>query len=133
MTELAVQNEPSAQPLAQRLQKPMADIGPALGLMAVVLVVWEFAIRAFKVPTFVLPAPTAIVQSLIDSRVQLLSATRFTAAEVLLGFVLAAATGIVVALVIVRFERFGRALYPLIVLFQSSSYGSVTISRQKSC
>ena len=27
MTELAVQNEPSAQPLAQRLQKPMADIG----------------------------------------------------------------------------------------------------------
>ena len=45
MTELAVQNEPSAQPLAQRLQKPMADIGPALGLMAVVLVVWEFVIR----------------------------------------------------------------------------------------
>ena len=119
MTELAVQNEPSAQPLAQRLQKPMADIGPALGLMAVVLVVWEFVIRVFKVPTFVLPSPTAIVQSLIDSRVQLLSATRFTAAEVLLGFVLAAATGIVVALVIVRFERFGRALYPLIVLFQN--------------
>ena len=119
MTELAVQNEPSAQPLAQRLQKPMADIGPALGLMAVVLVVWEFVIQVFKVPTFVLPSPTAIVQSLIDSRVQLLSATRFTAAEVLLGFVLAAATGIVVALVIVRFERFGRALYPLIVLFQN--------------
>ena len=119
MTELAVQNEPSAQPLAQRLQKPMADIGPALGLMAVVLVVWEFVIRVFKVPTFVLPSPTAIVQSLIDSRVQLLSATRFTAAEVLLGFVLAAVTGIVVALVIVRFDRFGRALYPLIVLFQN--------------
>ena len=119
MIELAVQNEPSAQPLAQRPQKSMANIGPALGLMAVVLVVWEFAIRVFKVPTFVLPAPTAIVQSLIDSRAQLLSATRFTAAEVLLGFVLAAVTGIVVALVIVRFERFGRALYPLIVLFQN--------------
>lgn len=119
MIELAVQNEPSAQPLAQRPQKSMANIGPALGLMAVVLVVWEFAIQVFKVPTFVLPAPTAIVQSLIDSRAQLLSATRFTAAEVLLGFVLAAVTGIVVALVIVRFERFGRALYPLIVLFQN--------------
>ena len=32
---------------------------------------------------------------------------------------LAAVTGILVALVIVRFERFGRALYPLIVLFQN--------------
>ena len=32
---------------------------------------------------------------------------------------LAAITGIAVALVIVRFERFGRALYPLIVLFQN--------------
>ena len=32
---------------------------------------------------------------------------------------LAAVTGIAVALVIVRFERFGRALYPLIVLFQN--------------
>jgi NitT/TauT family transport system permease protein len=33
--------------------------------------------------------------------------------------VLAALVGIAVALVIVRFERFGRALYPLIVLFQT--------------
>ena len=32
---------------------------------------------------------------------------------------LAAVTGVVVALVIVRFDRFGRALYPLIVLFQN--------------
>lgn len=119
MTGLTVQDEPTAQPPGQRLQKPMADIGPALGLMAVVLLVWELMIRIFNVPNFVLPAPTAIVQSLIDSRGQLLSAARFTAAEVLLGFVLAAATGIVVALVIVRFERFGRALYPLIVLFQN--------------
>src|SRR5262249_57200253 len=39
--------------------------------------------------------------------------------EVLFGFVLSAAVGIGVALAIVRFERFGRALYPLIVLFQN--------------
>jgi NitT/TauT family transport system permease protein len=104
---------------AERIRKPMPDMALALGLMAAVVVVWEIVIRLFNVPTFVVPAPTAIVQSLIDSRMQLLAATRFTAAEVLLGFVFAAITGIVVALVIVRFERFGRALYPLIVLFQN--------------
>jgi NitT/TauT family transport system permease protein len=105
--------------LPEKVRKPLPNIVPALGLMAVVLLLWEIAIRLFNVPTFVLPAPTAIIQSLIESRMQLLAATRFTATEVLLGFVLAAITGIVVALVIVRFERFGHALYPLIVLFQN--------------
>ena len=79
----------------------------------------KLAIRLFHVPTFVLPAPSAIIASLIENRAQLASAAKSTALEILLGFVLAAITGIVVALVIVRFERFGRALYPLIVLFQN--------------
>ena len=73
----------------------------------------------FHVPTFVLPAPSAVIRSLIANRAQLASAAESTALEILLGFVLAAITGIAVALVIVRFERFGRALYPLIVLFQN--------------
>ncbi len=103
----------------ERVRRPMPDIVLALGLMAIVVVLWEVAIRLFKVPTFVLPAPTAIIESLIASRGQLATAARFTSAEVALGFVFAAITGIVVALVIVRFERFGRALYPLIVLFQN--------------
>jgi NitT/TauT family transport system permease protein len=115
----AVGDPTLTRPLSKRLRKPLPDVVPALGLMAAVLVVWESAIRLFKVPTFVLPAPTAVVSSLIESRAQLLNAARFTAIEVLFGFVLAAITGIAVALVIVRFERFGRALYPLIVLFQN--------------
>jgi NitT/TauT family transport system permease protein len=67
----------------------------------------------------VLPAPSAVIRSLIASRSRLAAAAQATAIEVLVGFVLAAITGIAVALVIVRFERFGRALYPLIVLFQN--------------
>ena len=47
------------------------------------------------------------------------SAGDTAAVEVLFGFVLAAVAGIAVALVIVRFERFGKALYPLVVLFQN--------------
>jgi len=91
----------------------------ALGLMAAVTVVWELMIRLFHVAPFVLPAPSAVIRSLIDSRVQLASATVSTSLEIVLGFVLAAVTGIAVALIIVRFERFGQALYPLVVLFQN--------------
>ncbi len=92
---------------------------PPLALSAVILVVWEAAIRLLKLPTFVLPPPTAIFLSLAENRRQLAAAAESTALEVLFGFVLAAITGVAVALVIVGFERFGRALYPLIVLFQN--------------
>jgi NitT/TauT family transport system permease protein len=95
------------------------DIMPAVGLAVAVLVVWEAVIRLFAVPAFVLPAPTAIIASLVENRAPLAVAARATAIEILLGFVLASVVGIAVALVIVRYERFGRALYPLIVLFQN--------------
>jgi NitT/TauT family transport system permease protein len=95
------------------------DIMPAVGLAVAVLVVWEAVIRLFVVPAFVLPAPTAIIASLVENRAPLAVAARATAIEILLGFVLASVVGIAVALVIVRYERFGRALYPLIVLFQN--------------
>ena len=103
----------------ETMRRPLPDWVLALALMAAVTVVWELAIRLLHVSTFVLPAPSAIVRSLIASRAQLAGAAESTALEILLGFVLAAVTGIAVALVIVRFERFGRALYPLIVLFQN--------------
>jgi NitT/TauT family transport system permease protein len=100
-------------------QRALADLAPTFALSFAVLVAWELAIRLFKVPNFVLPAPSAIVTALIENRAQLASATKATAVEILLGFVLASLVGISVALLIVRFERFGRALYPLVVLFQN--------------
>lgn len=117
----------SQVPAADKLPPPAVlpakigrlDLLPPLLLSAGVLVVWELAIRVFGIPTFVLPAPTAIIASLGENRAQLAVAAKATAVEVLFGFVLAAVVGIAVALVIVRFERFGRALYPLIVLFQN--------------
>lgn len=117
----------SQVPAADKLPPPAVlpakigrlDLLPPVLLSAGVLVVWEAAIRVFGIPTFVLPAPTAIIASLGENRAQLAVAAKATAVEVLFGFVLAAVVGIAVALVIVRFERFGRALYPLIVLFQN--------------
>jgi NitT/TauT family transport system permease protein len=100
-------------------RRRLNNVMPALVLAAGVLIFWEAIIRLFNVPTFVLPAPTAIVASLVANWRALASAARATSLEVLFGFVLSAMVGITVALIIVRFERFGRALYPLIVLFQN--------------
>lgn len=97
----------------------LRNLMPALALAVGLVVLWELVIRLFNVPTFVLPAPTAIFASLVSHWKPLLVAAKATSLEVLFGFVLSAIVGIAVALVIVRFERFGRALYPLIVLFQN--------------
>jgi NitT/TauT family transport system permease protein len=100
-------------------RRGVSGVLPAVGLAVAVLVVWELAVRLFKIPTFVVPAPSAIATALVESRAALAAASKATAVEVLFGFVLAAVAGIAVALVIVRFERFGKALYPLVVLFQN--------------
>jgi NitT/TauT family transport system permease protein len=101
------------------LRQRIAAVLPALGLAAAVLMVWELAVRLFNIPQFVIPAPSAIAVALFQSRAALATASKATAIEVLFGFVLAALVGVAVALAIVRFERFGKALYPLVVLFQN--------------
>lgn len=115
----ATLNTADTRPAFAGLRRALGSLMPAIALSVSVLIFWEAVIRLFKVPTFVLPAPTAIVESLIANWRALAFAAQATALEVLFGFVLSAIVGVLVALVIVRFERFGRALYPLIVLFQN--------------
>ncbi|RAI46031.1 ABC transporter permease [Rhodoplanes roseus] len=105
--------------LLRRVRKAASDILPPLALLLAVLAGWELAIRLLKVSSFVLPAPSAIAGALIAKQGMLLQAARVTAVEIAWGFVLSAVVGVGVALAIVRFERFGRALYPLVVLFQT--------------
>ena len=119
MSEIAAEAAAPKVSAGYRLWRGLKEVLPAIALSAVILIVWEMFIRIFNVVTFVLPAPSAIIVSLIKNRASLAVATQATAFEVLFGFVLAAIVGVVVALLIVRFERFGRALYPLIVLFQN--------------
>ena len=92
---------------------------PTLALLAATLLAWELLIRAFAVPLFVLPPPSAIAVALVAKQDLLARAALATASEIVLGFLLSALVGVVVALVVVRFALLGRALYPLIVLFQT--------------
>jgi len=92
---------------------------PAILLIAAVLLAWELLIRLLHVQEFVLPAPSAIAQTMIARQPELFAAALITSGEVVSGFLLSALAGIALALLIARFDRFGRALYPLVVLFQN--------------
>jgi NitT/TauT family transport system permease protein len=105
------------------MQRPsqfrILDAAPSLVLGLILIGLWEAAIHLLHVEVFVVPAPSAIALSLAQNAALLAQATLVTAEEVLVGFVLATLVGAALALLIVRFSLLGRALYPIIVLFQT--------------
>jgi NitT/TauT family transport system permease protein len=101
------------------LRLALKGLVPSILLFAAVVVLWEAVARIFKLPEFVLPAPSSILKVLVARQGALSVAAWVTAKEVLYGFVLSSIIGALVAMVIARFAAFGRALYPLVVLFQT--------------
>jgi NitT/TauT family transport system permease protein len=101
------------------IRSALASIYPAVVLSVVVLILWELVSRVFKLPEFVLPAPSSIGHMLVTRQAALSQAAWVTAEEILYGFLLSALVGILIAVAIARFERMGKAVYPLMVLFQN--------------
>ncbi|HEU4437890.1 MAG TPA: ABC transporter permease [Methylomirabilota bacterium] len=91
---------------------------PAATLIAAV-VAWEAATRVFRVPRFIMPAPSAILGEGWDWRYRFIEHTWVTLYETLGGFALSMAVGVPLAVLIVYSPTLRLALYPLIILAQS--------------
>jgi NitT/TauT family transport system permease protein len=91
---------------------------PAVTLLGV-LVAWEAATRVFRVPRFIMPAPSAILAEGWEWRYRFLGHTWVTLYETLGGFALSILVGVPLAVLIVYSPVMKSALYPLIVLAQS--------------
>lgn len=98
---------------------------PHLPLIPAVFVVfvaaWEGAVRAWKIPAFLVPAPSTVVEALTNGFRSWLFVEHFwvTLYEALLGFLIAAVAGIVIGAVIAQFRLVERALYPYLVALQT--------------
>lgn len=100
------------------VNKWFQKIWPAAVLFVIVLAMWELAVVVLNVSEFVIAKPSAIVQEIIASWALIVEYTWVTTQEILYGFLVSIAVGVVLAVVVVRFHWLDRALYPLIVLFQ---------------
>ena len=92
---------------------------PPLALLAGAVALWEVVVRAAHVPDYLFPAPTSVVSSLHADGGLLGSATLVTLREVALGYLLAVAAALTIALVLHFSEALRRALLPLLVLSQT--------------
>jgi NitT/TauT family transport system permease protein len=98
---------------------------PHLPLIPLVLVAfvfaWEGIVRAWQIPEFLVPAPSAIGRALVAGLTSRLYLDHFgvTLYESLLGFLIAAAAGIACGTVIAQFRVVEQTLYPYLVALQT--------------
>jgi NitT/TauT family transport system permease protein len=88
----------------------------ALGIA--VLALWEFTVRHFDVPPFVLPAPSAIAQAFADNFTSLMASLWTTLRVTLEAFALAIAGGVALAILFSQSKTIENALYPYAVVLQ---------------
>lgn len=95
--------------------------GFVLPFIATVLlfVLWELVVVIFKIPPFNLPAPTNILQSMINFAPQLTVNAIRTLWTTLLGFVLAVGVGVILGFLIGYSKTAYLTLYPLLVAFNT--------------
>jgi NitT/TauT family transport system permease protein len=120
-----IEAEPS--PWRELADDPRAFIAarPHIVLIPLVFVVfvglWEWAVRFFAVPPFIAPAPSAVLASLAGGLRSRLYLEHFwiTLYETLLGFLIAAFSGIVLGAVIAQFRLVEQTMYPYLVALQT--------------
>jgi NitT/TauT family transport system permease protein len=88
----------------------------ALGIA--VLAFWEAMVAIYAIPRFVLPAPSAIAQALIDDFPSLMGSLWTTLRITLLAFVCALLTGVALAVLFSQSRIVEMALYPYAVILQ---------------
>ncbi len=116
--------EQTAAPDVQSEQLPASSMRfgamvllPLLSFV-VLLVAWQVLVVAFRVPEYILPAPSQFLARVVSDYQLLWLHGLWTGSEVLMGFALAVVVSIPLALLIASVPVVERALYPLIVFFQ---------------
>jgi NitT/TauT family transport system permease protein len=109
--------DPTSAPPLVNADRVSALLYPAVSF-GLLFVLWQFGVRAFGVPEYILPVPTEFFAKLWADRVLISEHTLVTAKEIILGFLMAAAISVPLGFFIVSVKPIERALYPVIVFFQ---------------
>ncbi len=102
-----------------RLSKTLRAVLPPLIPLVVIVLAAEFVVREGIVKSYLLPTPTAVFRTMVESRVELGQAMLKTSAAAILGFALSTLTGIAVAVALSSSRTIQRAFYPYAVFFQT--------------
>lgn len=88
-------------------------------IVAATLAVWEVAVRAFNVKSFILPAPTAVLKRLFEQPHLFIGNSFYTLQEIAAGFAAAIVAGVAIGILLDRSPLLARIVYPLLVVNQT--------------
>ena len=104
--------------------RPELVLVPAV--FVVVMLTWEGAVRLMQLPSYFLPAPSAIARALIVGLSEPLTSPQgfylhagYTVSAALTGFTFGSATGIILGALMAQFRLVERTILPYVVGFQS--------------
>ena len=103
---------------AEQLRQLARTAGLPLGFALVSLVLWEIVCRVARISPELLPPPSAVWKVLAGNPQILVDQAIPTTIEVVAGFVIATAVGVLLAIAITFSAVVREALYPNIVMFQ---------------
>jgi NitT/TauT family transport system permease protein len=105
--------------LARSFAAFLASSWPALACTAVLIALWQAGAVAFAVPKWLLPSPLDVALAAWKWKAVLLKDIEVTVWETVLGFLMALATAIPMAALLVSSRLIWRALYPIMAALQS--------------
>lgn len=115
----AAPSRPSPSRRARQIRQALRPVVvPALAVIAL-FVLWEFVVKAFGIPEYILPAPTAIYAATMEAREVMVGHTLSTLTTIMLGFVLSIIVSLPLAVLVTASPNIAHAVYPILVLIQS--------------
>jgi NitT/TauT family transport system permease protein len=111
-------NMVSAAPVQPTIGKILIKrLIPVAGVIAFLLV-WEVAVWVTHVPAYLLPPPSQILTTFVQEMPKLLHHGWITVYEMLLGYILAVAVAVPLAVAITSYRRFDAFITPTLLFFQ---------------
>lgn len=118
MTAEPAKTAEDIEDLEQRKSAIAAVVGPTVTLLALVAL-WEVLARWSGIPSWLLPAPSAITEAMVDWRSELTLHFLVTLYEVLVGFALSIVVSIPLAVAVVYSPFLQNTIYPILLALQS--------------
>lgn len=88
--------------------------------IAVIIAVWEFIVRIFSIPEYLLPTPSVISVDLAKNFSSLAYHAGITLTEAFLGFIIANILGVLVAVAFSRSKTLEKGLYPFAIALKTT-------------
>lgn len=116
---------PAGNAPGRALGRRAADLAPPVLMGVAFLGGWEGAVRAWEVPPYILPAPSAVLDSFLQDWASLLMSLWFTAKVTLGAFALAVLGGVGLGVLFTLSRTVERTLWPYAVALQVTPVVSI--------